>query len=131
LISDSNRRRTRYQRGLDIAINGVPLNEIATKDVSSSGVNGIEESKLPRGLEDSSSQIDLPSNRSRTGKEQVFNTTGYLSSSNNKSSTRKSQVNYLEKNKKLLETPKEQNKTAGNIKSAQNSSALSNPKFWH
>ncbi len=130
MISDSNRRRTRYQRGLDIAINGVPLNDIATKDVSSSGVNGIEESKLPRGLEDSSSQIDLPSNRSRTGKEQVFNTTGYLSSSNNKSSTRKSQVNYLEKNKKLLETPKEQNKTAI-IKSAQNSSALSNPKFWH
>lgn len=130
LISDSNRRRTRYQRGLDIAINGIPQHEIGVKDVGGSGINGIEESKLPRGLEESTSQIDLPSNRSRAGKEQVFNTTGYLSSSNNKSSTRKSQVNYLEKNKKLLETPKDQNRTAGNIKSSQNS-AISNPKFWH
>jgi hypothetical protein len=37
----------------------------------------------------------------------------------------------LEKNKKLLETPKEQNKTAGNIKATPNATALSNPKFWH
>lgn len=114
LITDSNRRRTRYQRGLEIAINGIAQTEIPNTAL------GLEESKLPRGLEESSNKMDLPSNRSRAGKEQVFNTTGYLSSQNNKSSTQKSQVNYLEKNKKLLENPKDQTRNVANLKSAQN-----------
>ena len=117
LISDSNRRRTRYQRGLEIAINGVSLNENTIKDMT--GVP-IEETKNPYGLEESASHADLPSNRSRAGKDQTCNTTGYISQTNNISSTRKPQINYLERNKKLLETPKDQNRTTGNIKGASN-----------
>ena len=65
----------------------------------------IEETKNPNGLEESASHTDLPSNRSRAGKDQNFNTTGYISKTNNISSTRKPQLNYFERNKKLLQTP--------------------------
>jgi hypothetical protein len=77
LISDSNRRRTRYQRGLETAINGFSQADNSVGAAGNGGfMSGLEESKLPDGL---------LSNRSK-------DVTNYHVSmvNNNKSTTRKS-----------------------------------------